>query len=735
MISDTKWAICNTCDLNCAVLVTVQDGKVKAIKRNPDHPVTPNSICVKAACAHEYISHPDRLLYPLKRDGERGSGRWTRITWKQALDEIAETLKGLMGKFGPETVASSFGWSTNAGAASRRFMNLLGSPNWTWPGYVCLSNTTVTSKITYGWWQFPDYAHTRCIVLLGHDPNPDKWTAEYLWIRDALKNGAKLIVVDPRRNDHSHQADIWLRIRPGTDGALLLGWLNVIIKERLYNKEFVEKWTVGFDALAERMKEFPPERVAEITWASADKIREAARMYATNGPAVIPWTVVTDHHANSTHALRCQAILRAICGNLDVPGGELLMGYHPTIISETEIELNERLPSEQRKKQLGVNRYKLLSWETFEKTSLAMEKVWGKKYSNQVSGGAMAHPPSVWRAMIEGKPYPVKALLVQSNNTLLSYPNADRIHKALRSLDLLVVMDLMMTPTAQLADYVLPATHWLERPNLFSYWDWVAIYEAGEKAVDPPCECMHDWMFWRELGVRMGQENDWPWKTMEEFYDYRLAPEGTTWQEFSTRTRVSAPELAFKKYEQTGFGTPSRKVEIYSSILEDLNYDPLPNWHEPPDSPVSTPELAKDYPLIYFTGLRDKYWFHTFGLGRSVTSLRHCEPDPRLEIHPDTAHDLGLLDGDWAWVETPSKKKIKLRVWVSADAHPSVVRVPHGWWFPEKEAGEPGLSGLWDSADSVILPDDDRYCDTEQGCSALRGLLCKVYKAEDASTK
>jgi len=239
---------------------------------------------------------------------------------------------------------------------------------------------------------------------------------------------------------------------------------------------------------------------------------------------------------------------------------------------------------------------------------------------------------------------------------------------------------------------------------------------------------MHDWMFWRELGVRMGQEKDWPWKTMEEFYDSRLAPAGTTWEEFSTQTRASAPELGFKKYEQTGFGTPSGKVELYSSILEDLGYDPLPSWIEPPESPERTPELAKEYPLYYFTGMREKYWFHSFGLGRATKSLRDREPNPRMQIHPDTAQDLGLSDGDWAWVETSGKKRIKLTTWVSTDTHPSVIRVPHGWWFPENKQGEPELSGLWDSADAVILHDDDRYCDKEQGNFALRGNMCKVYK-------
>ncbi|MEY4126791.1 MAG: hypothetical protein RL737_980 [Bacteroidota bacterium] len=736
MSKETKWAICSTCDINCGVLVTVEDGKVKSIKKNPDHPLTPNSICVKGANANKYITHPDRLTHALKRVGERGSGQWKKISTKQALDEIADKMKQLIAEDGPETIGSTYGWSSNAGAASRRFMNLLGSPNWTWTGYVCLANSTVPSKATYGFWQFPDFENTKCIVLLGHAPGPQRWTAEYLWIKGALERGAKLIVTDPRRNSYSDQADIFLQVKPATDSAYLLAWINVIIEEKLYDKEFVEKWTVGFEQLAERVKEYTPEWASEITRAPADKIREAARMYATNGPAVIPWGAVPDHHANSTQTLRTLTILRSITGNLDVPGGELLMGYHPGILSDDEFELNDRLPVEQRRKMLGIDRFKLLSWETLEKTGPHMERVWGKKYSNQISGGAMAHPASMWEAMKTGKPYRMRALISQCNNTLNSYPNTTHVYEGLMNLDLLVVMDLIKSPTAQLADYILPATHWLERPNLFNYWDWIPVYQGGEQAVEAPGECLHDWMLWRELGVRLGQEKDWPWESMEEAYDERLKPAGLTWEKLSTQVRASAPEITFKKYEQTGFGTPSGKVELYSSIFEELGYDPMPSWVEPPESHARKPELAKTHPLTFFTGMRENYWFHSFGLGRSTKELRSREPDPRMQIHPDTAYELDLSDGDWAWVESTSGKRIKLRSWLSNDTAPDVVRVPHGWWYPETTGSEePGaaLSSLWKSADAVILHDSDEYCDKEQGNFQLRGLACKVYKVEDGT--
>ncbi len=643
------------------------------------------------------------------------------------MDDIASRFKKIIEKHGPEAIASSVG-APIVGLLdmTRRFMNLLGSPNWTATTYFCLGNTGVNSKITYGWFQFPDYWNADCVVLWGHDPQPNKWTGEYNWLRAALARGAKLIVVDPFNSYNAKKADIWLQIRPGTDAALSLSWINVIINEGLYDKEFVEKWTVGFDALKERVQDYSPEKVEEITWIPAEKIRESARMYAANN-SIIPWGSTLDEIPNTTDALRANCILRAITGKLDVPGGELLMGHHPQIISQSDLELNDKMPEEQKKKQLGMDRFKLMSWECFDKTSPAVEKVWGKKYSNQFSGGAIAHPPYIWTAMIEGKPYPVKGFIVDANNAIMNYTNAKRIYEAMKSLDVFVVMEQFMTPTAQLADYVLPAAHWLERPALESHVDWISINFGGEKACEPLGECWTDYKFWRELAVRMGQEEYWPWEDLEDLLDYRVKPLGCTHKEFMAKHYVHAAEPKFKKYEETGFGTPSGKVELYSSVMEELGYDPLPSYSEPPESPISTPELYKEYPLIFFVGDRSEPFF--LSQNRNIKSLREIEPDPLLKINPDTAFDLGINNGDWVYVETRIGK-IRLRAKLTQDAHPKVVRVPHGWWFPEKPQGDPGLSGVWESNDANILPDSDEFCDTEQGIPHFRGLLCKVYKAE-----
>lgn len=324
----TKKVTCASCDIKCSVLADVEDNKILRIRRDPNHPITPQSLCNKGAAFPDQLYHKDRILYPLKSVGKRGEGKWARVSWDEAMDEIADRLKTIVDRYGPEAV------SATAGAIvpydlTRRFLNILGSPNFVAGTYLCLGNTSGVSRVTYGWQSFPDYWHTKVIVMWGHDPQPNKWTAEYLWARDAVKRGAKMIVVDPRISFSAKRSNLHLRLRPGSDPALLMGWLHVIINEELYDKEFVANWTVGFEQLKQRVQEYTPARVEELTWVPAEQVVAAARMYAS-GPAIIPWNPATDQISNSTQALRAMTILRAICGNLDAEGGEMLMGYHPT---------------------------------------------------------------------------------------------------------------------------------------------------------------------------------------------------------------------------------------------------------------------------------------------------------------------------------------------------------------------------------------------------------------------
>ena len=301
----TKHVVCTICDIGCQLRAEADDGKLTRILAHENPAMTAN-ICFKGVAAPEIHNHAARLRHPLKRIGERGEDRWEEISYEQAMDEVAARLGNIVERHGPEALAvSTSGWNTQVThGMDRRFMNLLGSPNWISGVALCAGNTAAVNKLTYGWFPSPDFAQTKCIVLFGHNPKKHSWTPIYNAINFARSQGAKLIVLDPRVSDQAETADLHLRLRAGTDAAMCLGWLNVIIEEQLYDRDFVDDWTVGFEDLKKRVAEYPLERVEEITGVPRKLIAEAARLYATSEGAVIPWTPITDQQVSSTSAIR-----------------------------------------------------------------------------------------------------------------------------------------------------------------------------------------------------------------------------------------------------------------------------------------------------------------------------------------------------------------------------------------------------------------------------------------------
>jgi thiosulfate reductase/polysulfide reductase chain A len=725
--TEIKKVHCFFCHWQCGVLLHVSEGRIVKIEPNKENPITQGDICLKGLAGIEFHYHPERLNYPLKRVGNRGEGKWKRVSWDEALDEIAYKLKEVRDKYGPETVNINYGTYRTEAYFMSRFLNLFGSPNIAHTGSICFCNTQAINNATYGTFAIP---HTtsegvRCMVSWGKNTSESRLP---VW-RNTLackRKGAKLITIDPRYTEVAKMSDIWVRIRPCTDGALALGWLNVIIEERLYDQEFVEKWTVGFDQLRERVKEYTPERVADITWVSPDKIRESARMYATTKPAIIMSGVKTDQIGrNATQTTRAQCILRAITGNLDITGGERLGGTGDIrkVIPDEEMELNGKLSAEQRRKQLGTDRFKLFTYPGWEAMLEYQKRCPYVTVPSRASLTA-SHAPTLWRAILEDKPYPVRVLLVQANNPLLQATNSKLVYKALKKLDLLVVMDYFATPTAALADYVLPAADWMERPHLSTIQGSRHYITVGERAVQPEYERREDYQLWRGLGMRLGQEHFWTWETLEEAYDYRLEPLGYTHAEFIQRVGGFRVPLETKKYEKHGFATPSGKVEIYSTVLKELGYDPLPDYEEPAQSPISTPELYKEYPLILTTGGRVRYFYHSEF--RQIKSMRNSHPDPVVEIHPDTAASLGITEGDWVWLESPLGR-IQQKAKLDSNLDPRVVHAEHSWWFPEDGGEEPSLHGVWKSNINVLIDDKLDHCDDIVGSWPHMG-LCKVYK-------
>lgn len=522
-------------------------------------------------------------------------------------------------------------------------------------------------------------------------------------------------------------ADIYLQLRPATDAALLMAMINVVIEEGLYDKEFVQKWCYGFDQLVERAKQYPPSRVAEITWVSAEKIRQTARMYATEKPGMSVHGMGMEHLEYNNEAMQAKLILSAIVGNIDVEGGDYMTGPADSI-SGGELSLGRMLPPEQKKKQIGADRFKLLALPGRDLMWEYIEKRWGKRCTLL----AYAHYPLLLRAILTGNPYPVRAGITFASNPMLTQANVKLVYQALKSLDLYVVHDFWLTPSALLADYVLPAACWLERPQLEPVMADTQIIggEAALPAVVPgEHEYWTDYGFFRGLGIRLGQKEFWPWKTLEEVCDYTLRPMGMTFRDFMDKKGgVHFPPNEYKKYERLGgFGTPTGKLELYSTVLEKLGYDPLPHYEEAKESLIGRPELAKNYPLMLITGGRFQPYFHSEH--RQIESVRMRHPEPLVQIHPETAKRLDIENGDWVWIETP-RGRIRQKCTFFDGIHPKVVHCQHGWWFPELPSEEPWLGGVWESNVNVLTDDDPGRCNPASGVWPLKTALCKVYKCK-----
>ncbi|MEH2478115.1 anaerobic selenocysteine-containing dehydrogenase [Nitrobacteraceae bacterium AZCC 2146] len=724
-IVTTKNVVCGTCDGFCPVQANVVDGRVvKVSTRN--HPILKDVLCLKGAFAPKAFANPDRILYPLKRVGARGEGKWQRVSWDDAMDDITDRLKVVIDRYGPEAfaVAHSGGWLLGDNGTTRRFMNHIGSPTFITAVAYCAGNTAAVNRFVYGWFPRADILNSKCVVLIGHDPRRHSWTMTYKAVRMAQANGAKLIVQDPRKSENAERADIWLPLRAGTDAAMQLGWLNVIIEEELYDKEFVRDWTVGFEQLAERAREYHLDRVSSITGVDAELIRKAARTYATAESASIPWTPITDQQVSSTSAIRLQAMLRAITGNIDIKGGDQFVGFNPSVRSDSEIEAHHMLPEAQKMKQLGAEHTPVYTYRGMRPFEDACEKVWGIRYANLVNGCYMANPMRVFKAMTDGDPYPVKAMFALSNNTLMAFANTRRVYNAMMNQDLIVTYEHMMSPTAALSDYVLPGDAWLERPTM----------QAGisEQAMEPPGECRNIVTFWHEVAKRMGLGEQFPWKNAEEMLNYRLEPGGTNWDEVVAAGRTpnlnrgQVGDLPERPYLKTGFATPSGKVELYSSTLEEFGFDPLPYYRE-------AAQPNKEYPMALFVGWAEDEFFRTGH--RSIPELRKRAPDPAFFVNRAEAERLGMKDGDWARIRT-STGSIVSRLYTRSGMPTGLVRVGHGWWKPESMGGLEKMSGMWDFSDAVITADDDPdLIDIEQGVPHLKGMRCALEKmsAEDVA--
>ncbi len=692
---------CRMCHGVCQVLVHLEGNRVVKITGDKESPTSKGYLCPKGAASPELLYHPDRITTPLRRVGKRTENKWEKISWEEAYDEIAGKLDAIRKESGSEYFGMLQGTGRPYTGFTQRFANAFGSPNSTGVAHICYIPRVLASMITlghnipvcdvYGFGgKFPE-----CVVIWGcnvtYTGASDGMCGGLL--QRAINKAKHVIVIDPRRIGPAKKADFWLQIRPGTDGALALAMLHVIITENLYDHAFVENHTLGFDKLAEHVSAYTPEWAEAITRIPAEQIRSVSRIYARSGAACIQWGNAIDMSASNFHTARAALILSAISGHLDVPGGDAIWVFPENVrmkspFANLDFAGLQFLPPE---KMVGVD---------------------GKKYPMCL----IIHPPLFWKSIITGDPYRLRALWIMGSNPLLTMSNPLEVEKSLKKMEYTIVSDFFMTPTAQYADIFLPASMWLERDDVVNmHKNWCVI---AQQKVAQVGDCRDDREVMIQIARRLGLTEAFPWANYREFLEWMLENTGLTFEQFCEKGILTG-KMEYYKYKKSGFPTGSGKFEIYSELLEIQGVSSMPLYREPPRSPLSKPELAKKYPLILTTGAKIACFFHSEG--RQIKTLRKLNPDPLVEIHPKTAALLEIEEGEWVWIETP-EGRVTMRAKLFDGIAEDVVSAQHAWWFPEKNSPEYG----WKESNVNLLFGDTEY-DPDTGSESLRSTLCRVY--------
>ena len=692
MVDDIRWVKTNCARMDhggCALLVAVRDNRIVQVKGDPEGFLNRGYMCVKGVASPDRLNHPDRLRHPLKRAGKRGAGKWQRISWEEALGEIAGNLNSIKEKHGAKGVAFVVGMPKGLDhLVLIRLANIFGSPNVVGIQDLCHAPREVTGYHTCGFYPVVDFHHeSKFVILWGSNLTSTNEEGEICsMILGQIKKGLDYVVVDPRRIDLVKKSKLWLQVRPGTDAALALGMLNVVIGEELYDKAFVDQWTNGFDELADHVKGFTPEKVSDITWVPADDIRKAARLYATSKPAAIQWGNPIEHNVNNFDTIRALICLMAITGNLDIPGGNVdardpkIMGLAPFVRAD--------LIPDKRKEMISAH--------------------------HRVIPRFMTIPPAFLRkAILEGVPYPVRAVYAMCCNPMLSYADSRLTHKALTSLDFLAVSEVFMTPTAALADIVLPAATQYEFNDIGHYGIGHGYILARPRVVDPPEECWPDLKILNELGKRISPPEHWH-EDYNQFVEDLVKPSGLTYSQFCEKGYLKGPEK-FKKYEEKGFATPTKKVELLLSTAGQFKLRPLPDFRGLPE------EEDAQYPLV-LTSAKSRYYLHSSY--RWIERLRKLNPRPVVEIHPETAKKFDVSEGDEVVIET-KYGTIRQFAKLTEGVHPGVACAAHGWWFPE---GNPENQYDWDKSNFNMLTSAEKL-GREYGTPNVKGLACRIHRA------
>jgi len=801
LIKTTTWSAGPGCHGGCGVIAHIEDGRLIKIEGDKEHPWNQGRLCARILAMKQYIEHPSRLRRPMINTGERGKGKWKEVSWDEAFDYIEKKMKAIRDEYGPESMIFAMGTGRDIGPWICMLAYAYGSPNvmFALSGNACYSPRIAALDTFQGdycvfdaaqWLQKrydePRFKVPECMIVWGyniHATCPDNLFGH--WIVDLMKRGTKIISIDPRLSWFASRAKYWLRIRPGTDSALAMGFLYVIIKEGLYDKNFLNNWTNGahlirkdtnkllresdiipegkndnfvawdekekrpivwdtsileyrpyvkspmitgnckiktidgklvachtvWDAFCKKVFEYDPEKVSIITGVPAKDIIEAARFYGKGKPASIHWGVPIDMTPNITPLCHAIASMWALTGNLDIPGGNVFSRFAFDAVAyalpgaEGVIKLKSK---EQDLPRIGADKYgpfRKFIWRC--QTDTAFEQIFTKK------------------------PYPIKGMWIQTCNPLAGIGmDPKKWEEALKRLDFVVGVDLFMTPTMEYADVVLPAATFLEKDGVRSWW---VPLQSINKALSVD-ECKSDAEINFELAKRF--DPDFKWNTLEELFDEIIKPSGLKFKELKEKVWVFPPEghpsHPYHRHEKgllrpdrrPGFQTPSGRFELYSILREEWGLEPMPFHEEPPFTPISRPDLAKDYPLILSTGRRSPVYFHSEH--RMIPWLRHLDPDPVVEIHPETAKEYGITNGEWVFVEN-WMGRARFKAKVTPVVPQWMVMAAHGWWFPEKKGEENELYGVWESNINQLIPMNAHGKD---GLGApIKHLLCKIYRA------
>lgn len=764
---------CFECHSKCGALCYVDSkGILTKVEGNPEDPRSQGRMCPKGRSATKILYDEHRNNYPMKRVGERGSGKWERITWDEAMDDIVAHIERYRKEVGPESIVFGQGTGRGTNQWNQRLGIANGVNHWCCPAHICLLPIMMSQMTTIGMfsvWDGADYDDSECIV---------SWGANMCWSEGAFIAGevnrsrdrtCKMIVIDPCfEHPLAPKADHFLGLRPGSDLALAMCWINIILQEELYDIDFVKKWTTlpilinaedstpltedmiveggsadtylvwdqnsksikylsdtakkecgldpaldfgrhevtlldgstvmaetAFDELKNRCSEMTTKRAADICWLNADDIYESCITYATSKPASIAIMQGVEEHTNARLTIHAVTILTALTGNIDVRGGNVWHHFWNDM-------LGPYLAGEPSKYH------------------------WDHRLGNHDENAFYpnSHAKGVWNAILTGEPYQVKAYITVQGNPVSWCENPDRVVEALKAVDYLVVMDYYMSPTAQLADIVLPAAHWTERDYIADEFCQEWVY-AQQRAVDPLFERRSDITFMRELGNRINPEA-WPWKTDEELFDFQLKPHGITWAELKDRWVFDAYAYEPKKYEKSGFETPTGKAELYSTVfMRDGRHEPLLHWEEPYESPYSVNDAtAKEFPYVLSSGRRYVNYYHS--AYRGLPYLRELHPEPQILINPRSAAREGVEEGEWIHLESPhGTRPVRMKIHITEGVHPSVIIAPHGWW---QGCQELGLEGYPNNEANINCLISDQAYDPDIGIPGMRSSLCKITK-------